>query len=153
MSPTNIESRSASSDAVAELQGLYGAFAFPERLFQQIWQRGDYDTGSVCTADGRTLVIRHPGRWNHLGGPDFIGARLRIDGLEVTGDVELHLDAKDWVVHGHADDPAYENVILHVVLFPCTELFTVGACGRGIPILCLLPRLHHGLEIGVVNRR
>lgn len=132
--------------AVAELQGLYGAFSFPERLLQKIWQQGDYDLGSARTADGRVLKIVHPGRWNHLGGPDFAGARLVIDGREVHGDVELHLHARDWAAHKHASDPAYDDVVLHVVLFPCVEPFTRGADGREIPILCLLSLLHRGLE-------
>ncbi|MDF3058661.1 MAG: hypothetical protein K0R17_2876 [Rariglobus sp.] len=132
--------------AVAEVQGLYGAFSFPERLLQKIWQRGDFDGTATRTADGRALKVLHPGRWNHLGGPDFAGARLVIDGHEITGEVELHLHAKDWAAHGHASDPAYDNVILHVVLFPCVESATRGAGGRAIPILCLLPVLHHGLE-------
>lgn len=132
--------------AVAEVQGLYGTFTFPERLLQKIWRHGDFDSAAARTADGRTLRILHPGRWNHLGGPDFAQARLILDGAEITGDVELHLHAKDWTAHGHIADPAYDNVILHVVLFPCAETGTPGGAGRTIPILCLLPLLHHGLE-------
>ena len=131
---------------VAEVQGLYGAFSFPERLLQKIWLRGDFDGLSARTADGRPIAVRHPGRWNHLGGPDFDGARLIIEGAEVVGAVELHLNAKDWAAHGHAADPAYDGVVLHAVLFPCAEKFTQGSGGRQIPILCLLPLLHHGLE-------
>jgi hypothetical protein len=132
--------------AVAEVQGLYGAFSFPERLLQKIWQRGDYNGSGLRTSSGAALKVLHPGRWNHLGGPDFAGARLMFDGREVVGDVELHLHAKDWVAHGHAGDPAYDNVVLHVVLFPCAEATTAGVGGRPIPILCLLALLHHGLE-------
>ncbi|MCS6242677.1 MAG: DUF2851 family protein [Opitutus sp.] len=146
MRETHSEPTTLKPSAVAELQGLYGAFTFPERLLQQIWQRSDYDTTHAHTADGRPLKIRYPGRWNHLGGPDFAGARLNIGGQEISGDVELHLNAQDWYAHGHASNPTYDNVILHVVLFPCEEACTAGAHGRMIPILCLLPRLHHGLE-------
>lgn len=131
---------------VAEVQGLYGAFSFPERLLQKIWQRGDYDTTTARTRDGRALKVVHPGRWNHLGGPDFADARFVLEGREVSGDVELHLHAQDWTAHRHGDDRAYDRVVLHVVLFPCAESVTRGAGGREIPILCLLPLLHHGLE-------
>jgi hypothetical protein len=127
------------------VQGLYGTFSCPERLLQKIWQRGDFDGGAAKTADGGVVKIAHPGRWNHLGGPDFAGAKIWIDGEERVGDVELHLHAKDWEAHGHASDPAYDNVMLHVVLFPCAEKTTRGA-KRDIPILCLLPLLHRGLE-------
>jgi hypothetical protein len=133
---------------VAELQGLYGAFSFPEKLLQKIWLRGDFARASSRTADGRALRIVHPGKWNLLGGPDFLGARLRFDdGAEQTGDVEVHLHASDWVAHAHAMDPAYDRVMLHVVLFPPeTNAATLGAGGRIIPVLTLLPLLHHALE-------
>jgi hypothetical protein len=146
MPETDPESPHLKPGSVAELQGLYGAFTFPERLLQQIWQRGDYDGTAAATQDGRSLHVRYPGRWNHLGGPDFAGARLLLDGREVTGDVELHLHAEDWETHGHAADPAYAQVRLHVVLFPIDAAYTRGSDGGKIPILCLLPRLHHGLE-------
>jgi hypothetical protein len=141
-----INSKFHDGDGVAEVQGLYGAFSFPERLLQKLWARGEFDPASARLADGRSLRVAYPGKWNHLGGPDFSGARLVIDGREVYGDVELHLHAREWAAHGHAVDRAYDNVVLHVILFPCAETGTPGAGGRNIPILCLLPLLHHGLE-------
>lgn len=140
------EEKSHDSDGVAEVQGLYGAFSFPERLLQKLWLRGDFDASQARLADGRRVTVLHPGKWNHLGGPDFSGARLRIEGREVIGDIELHLHARDWGSHKHAEDRAYDNVVLHVVLFPGYENATSGGSGRIIPILCLLPLLHHGLE-------
>jgi len=140
------KARLSKVEGVAEVQGLYGAFSFPEKLLQKLWLRGDFDSSAARLTDGRALKVLHPGKWNHLGGPDFSGARLVIDGREITGDVELHLHARDWAAHGHAADAAYDNVVLHVVLFPCAESGTRGAGGRLIPVLCLLPLLHHGLE-------
>ncbi len=133
---------------VAEIQGLYGAFSFPEKLLQKIWLRGDFDRARAVTADGRRVSIAHPGKWNLLGGPDFSRARLRFDeGPEVTGDVEVHLRAADWEAHAHVRDRAYDGVVLHVVLFPPGDRrTTVGAGGREIPILALLPLLLHDLE-------
>lgn len=134
--------------AVAEIQGLYGAFSFPEKLLQKIWLRGDFDRAAAMTADGRRVRVVQPGKWNLLGGPDFRGARLRFDdGAEVIGDIEVHLRAPDWDAHGHAADRAYDDVILHVVLFPPQQgKITRGAAGRDIPMLALLPLLHHDLE-------
>lgn len=143
---TNDSKSGDTGEMVAEVQGLYGAFSFPEKLLQKLWLRGDFDASAARVADGRTLRVIHPGKWNHLGGPDFCGAKLILDGVETNGEVELHLHARDWAAHHHALDPAYDGVILHVVLFPCEEAVTTGAAGRQIPILCLLPLLHHGLE-------
>jgi hypothetical protein len=133
---------------VAELQGLYGPFSFAEKLLQKIWLRGDFDRRALRATDGRCVGVRHPGKWNLLGGPDFRGARLSFDrGAEVTGDVELHLQAADWAAHAHARDPAYDRVILHAVLFPPPAgHVTRGVDEREIPVVALLPHLHHDLE-------
>jgi len=133
---------------VAELQGLYGPFSFPEKLLQKIWLRGDFDRRRAVTLDGRRVTIVYPGRWNLLGGPDFRDARLRLgDTPEIVGDVELHLHAADWAAHKHAADPAYDRVVLHVVLFPpAPDYVTHGAGGHTIPVLALLPLVHHDLE-------
>jgi len=132
--------------AVAEIQGLYGPFSFPEKLLQQIWLRGDFDLTRAVTDDGDLVRIVHAGRWNHLGGPDFKDARLQIGGTVVIGDVEVHLRASDWAAHGHATDPAYNNVVLHVILFPAPERTTLGVGGKKIPSLALLSLLNHDLE-------
>lgn len=136
--------------AVAELAGLHGAFSFPEHLLQRIWQRGDFDQKDLRLRDGRRLTLRFRGRWNRLAGPDFSGAELLLgDGEErqlVRGAVEVHLRAVDWDRHGHATDPAYDAVVLHVVLFPSMREWTMGAGGTRIPILELLPLLERDLE-------
>ncbi len=139
---------SAPAPAVAEMQGLYGPFSFPEKLLQKIWLRGDFERAAAVTTDGRQVRVIHPGKWNLLGGPDFRGARLRLgDGPEITGDIELHLRAADWVAHAHAQDRNYDGVVLHVVLFPPEAGYvTRAASGAAIPVLALLPLLHHDLE-------
>jgi hypothetical protein len=133
---------------VAEIQGLYGAFSFPEKLLQKIWLQRAFDLDRARTVDERRVRVIDPGKWNLMGGPDFRVARIRIDdGPEIVGDVELHLRASDWDAHAHARDSAYNNVILHVVLFwPEAGAVTRGAGGGEIPVLPLLPLLHHDLE-------
>ncbi|HEY0967019.1 MAG TPA: DUF2851 family protein [Opitutaceae bacterium] len=137
--------------AVAEVLGVDGPFSFPEKLFQRLWARREFDPRDARTADGRRLKVVYPGRWNHLGGPDFRDARLQLEGEALTGDIELHLRAQDWAAHAHTNDPAYYNVILHVVLFPPALAYTYGMGGRPIPIFALLPRLYHDLEEYAAN--
>lgn len=146
--PKKAAALSKAVGSVAELQGLYGPFTFPEKLLQKIWLRGDFDRAQAFLQDGRRLTIKSPGRWNLLGGPDFKGARLKFgESPEIVGDVELHLRASDWSAHRHADDPAYDDVVLHVVLFPVApEQVTIGAGAKPIPAIALLPLLHHDLE-------
>lgn len=130
------------------MQGLYGPFTLAERVVQKIWLRQDFETHALRLADGRSLQIHRPGAWNLLAGPDFRGARLRIDGREVVGDVEVHFRTGDWRAHGHDDDPAYDNVVLHVVMFPPSDLQATARSRRGepLPTLVLLPWLNRGLE-------
>ena len=139
--------------AVLELPGLYGPFTFPEKLLQKIWLRREFDLRRAFTTDGLQVTVIFPGKWNLMGGPDFKNARIRLgDGPEISGDIELHLHAVDWLAHRHAHDRAYDGVILHVVLFsPAVDYVTQGAGGVTLPVLALLPLLHHDLEEYAAN--
>lgn len=136
----------ASTEHVAEIQGLYGPFIFSEKLLQRIWMRGEFNLAEARTTAGVEVEVIEPGRWNVLGGPDFKGAKLRLGGRVVVGDVELHVRAVDWKAHGHAHDSMYANVILHAVLFAGKGLPTLGYGDREIPVLNLLPLLLYSLE-------
>ena len=81
------------------------AFVWRRRLFQL----------PCLTTDGQDLDIIHPCFLNHDGGPDFKEAKIRINGTLWHGHVELHVKSSDWYRHKHESDPAYDNVILHVV--------------------------------------
>lgn len=85
-----------------------------EKLYQYLWKTGipGYEFKDV---DGTDIQVLDPGTHNHDAGPDFFNSRLRINGVDWIGNVEIHVKASDWFRHGHQDDPAYENVILHVV--------------------------------------
>jgi hypothetical protein len=99
---------------------------------QALWFEQFYKP-SLVTDDGRVAEIVQPGFCNHAAGPDFSRAALRWKGSPetVVGDVEVHLRADDWHLHGHDADPAYERAILHVVweakkgpvFFPATASF------------------------------
>ncbi|MDB6127447.1 MAG: hypothetical protein JWM35_1343 [Verrucomicrobia bacterium] len=138
---------SAPISAVEEIQGLYGSYTFPEKLLQKIWLRGDFDLEGMRTTDGRRVRVLYAGKWNLLGGPDFKNARICFDeNGEVVGDVELHVHADGWAAHGHATDRAYDRVILHVVLFPPEQAHVTRGAQRAIPVVALLPLLHHDIE-------
>ena len=56
------------------------------------------------------------GRAGRGPGPDVREAAfLMPSGVVRSGDVEVHLRTSDWVRHGHEGDPAYANVVLHLV--------------------------------------
>ena len=137
-----------STPPLAEMQGLYGPFTLTERVVQKIWLRGDFDRRQLRLVDGRRVEVRSVGVWNLLGGPDFRAARLVIDGVAITGDIEVHFHVADWRAHKHESDSAYDHVVLHVVLFPPAPGEAPARRGDGadIPTLVLLPHLHRDLE-------
>ena len=61
--------------------------------------------------------------------------------------MEIHFDEKDWQKHGHSR-PAYEKVILHVVLYPPKDKVKGSASNRKdkIPTFVLLPYLLKSIE-------
>jgi uncharacterized protein DUF2851 len=60
------------------------------------------------------------------------------EALQLVGDVEFHLRASDWFVHGHQRDPRYNRVVLHVVHYLDSAVPTRRADGSVVPICSLL---------------
>jgi hypothetical protein len=88
----------------------------PERLLQAIWHHQRLRRDRLRTSDGRAVRILHPGFVSLEGGPDFRGAVIQLgDAAPRSGDVEIDLRAGGWHAHGHDRNPAFKNVLLHVV--------------------------------------
>ena len=84
-----------------------------ELALQAKFYSGDFGLTWTDTT-GIKIEAIHLGEWNRERGPDFIRARLCINGTPVTGDIELDPENADWERHGHATNPAFDHVILHV---------------------------------------
>lgn len=88
----------------------------PERLLQAIWQQQRLRRDQLRTLDGQSVRVLHPGFANVERGPDFRGAVLQFgEAASVAGDVEVDLRTSGWRAHGHDRNPAFRNVVLHVV--------------------------------------
>ncbi len=118
---------------------LEPGFPYGEDLLQHLWASRSFDPHALRTTDGRELEVLKPGRIQHNSGPDLLGAQVRIDGQLWAGTVEVHLRSSEWNAHGHQFDPAYENVVLHVVYAHDADVRT--AQGRVLPTLELWPRV------------
>lgn len=90
--------------------------ALRERHLHALWAEQQWFT-PLSTASGKAIEVISPGIWNSGAGPDFLKAHLKIDGVPVYGDIEIHFKDDAWHKHGHHEDPRYNDVVLHVSLF------------------------------------
>ena len=123
----------------------------PEMVLQDAWARGLFDADQLVTLEGEPVRILDPGALNTVSGPDFSGARLQIgaapDALVWAGDVEIHRTSGEWELHGHHEDPAYDRVVLHVVLSPDRRTGLLRRSdGSPLPEATLLPALNRSLR-------
>jgi hypothetical protein len=86
-----------------------------EEFLHAAWQFGLFDKNRLLTDQGDEVEVIHPGIYNRNSGPDFFNGRIRLNGIQLAGNIEIHIKSDDWYAHGHEMDAAYENVILHVV--------------------------------------
>ena len=88
----------------------------PERLLQAIWLHQRLLRDQLRTLGGEPVRILHPGFHNLEGGPDFRRAIVQIgDSPPREGDIEVDLRPNGWRAHGHDINPAFKEVVLHVV--------------------------------------
>ncbi|HEX6511075.1 MAG TPA: DUF2851 family protein, partial [Chloroflexota bacterium] len=88
-----------------------------ERWLADVWRRQAFDRRRLRTTSGLGFKVVYPGLCTGHAGPDFRDAILALPGGDLLrGDVELHLESSGWREHGHHRDPAYDAVLLHVVL-------------------------------------
>ncbi|MDB9741912.1 DUF2851 family protein [Akkermansiaceae bacterium] len=89
-------------------------FTLPdEMVLQSLWFAGGLGN-TFETTEGRAVKITQFGFWNKSAGPDFLHCGIELDGVSLTGDIELDHSAKHWSLHEHHLNPCFENVILHV---------------------------------------
>ena len=100
-----------------DADALHDENGFPaERLLQAVWRHQRLRRDGLKTGDGQAVRVLHPGFASAEGGPDFRGAVVQIGGEPPrSGDVEVDLRVGGWHAHGHDRNPAFQNVILHVV--------------------------------------
>ena len=86
-----------------------------EELLHHIWQHRLFSSQGLKTVEGQSLEILKSGELNTDSGPDFRNSRIKVEGTEWAGNVEIHVRSSDWLRHNHQTDSAYANIILHVV--------------------------------------
>lgn len=94
------------------------------------WERQLVVPERLVTGSGDNLHVVYPGRRCGDAGPDFRDAVLaRRDSTLLRGDVEVHVDVAGWAGHGHAANPAYDRVIVHLTWADVDPVYTsAGGC-------------------------
>ena len=115
---------------------------FTERHLQAVWYDDRLRPAALATLDGEPVEVKHPGEWNMGPGPDFLNAELLVgaERRSVRGDVEIHIRATDWNVHGHGGDERYAHVVAHVTYYDLPAL-PAEALPAGAVQLALRPAL------------
>ncbi len=114
-----------------------------EDFVKYLWKFQKFDKQNLLSVEGQTIEILKTGFTNTDAGPDFSHARIMIDGIEWAGNIEIHVKTSEWFQHHHETNPAYENVILHVVWEADKPVFR--ADGSQIPTLELKTRTDKNL--------
>lgn len=103
-----------------------------EIFIYYLWENKLLKT-NIYTTDNEIINVIHPGYRNANSGPDFLDARIKIENTLWAGNVEIHVNASDWLLHKHQHDKAYDNVILHIVYQEDKKISTTD--NRQIPTI------------------
>lgn len=110
-----------------------------ERTLQLLLLEGVFGT-SFTDDSGRDVHILDFGNWNKSAGPDFLNARICINGVPQSGDIELDPAPEDWERHGHGSNPGFNGVILHLACAPSRrKWFTRNARHERVPLAVIPP--------------
>lgn len=100
-----------------------------ESLLHYLWQHKIFSNYQFKDINGKAIEILTFGILNQNAGPDFSLAKIKIDGITLAGNIEIHVKTSDWLLHHHHTQYDYQSVILHVVYehdVEIAELFQAG---------------------------
>lgn len=86
-----------------------------EDFLHYVWKYKLFDTSNLLTTNNEAISIINSGMHNTDAGPDFFNGKIEIESTLWAGNIEIHINSSDWLVHHHQNDKAYDNVVLHVV--------------------------------------
>ena len=86
-----------------------------EEFLHYLWKYGLYNHDRLFDNEKNQIIVLNPGEYNRDSGPDFFNARISVAGTVWAGNIEIHVKSSHFNNHGHQHDPAFNNVILHVV--------------------------------------
>ena len=105
-----------------------------ELELQARWFAGDFGR-HFTTVTGDEIEVVQFGTWNREAGPDFSDAAVRINGSEpIRGPIEFDLADRNWEIHGHSTNSAFDDAIVHVFVDQSDRaFFTRTKSNRNVP--------------------
>ena len=122
-------------------RALFLPLRIPNELeLQARWFAGEFGRSFVST-QGNQIDIVQFGYWNREAGPDFSDAAISVNGGQpIRGSIEIDLLDRNWELHGHATNPAFEETVLHVFVENSErEFFTRTKSNRDVPQIRIDP--------------
>ena len=116
-------------------RALFLPLRTPSELeLQARWFAGDFGRSFVSTRGNHIDIVQF-GSWNREAGPDFSNAAISVNGGQpIPGSIEIDLVDRNWELHGHAANPAFEETVLHVFIDKSDrEFFTRTKSNRNVP--------------------
>lgn len=114
-----------------------------EDFLHFVWKYKLLKPVELKTTTSESVEIIDQGQHNQDAGPDFLAAKIRINGTLWAGNVEIHTKSDDWYKHHHDQDETYKNVILHVVFKHNKEVQDIH--NNNIPVLEISSYLQDGV--------
>ena len=122
-----------------------------EQFLHFIWQYQRFNHRNLQTTCEKDIEIISTGSLNLGSGPDFLNAKIKIDGVLWVGHVEIHVRSSDWIKHKHSSDKNYKNVILHVVYFDDTPI--VEELFPTLVLAGLIPKTIYDRYLGLMESK
>jgi hypothetical protein len=112
----------------------------PEEELVRLWYGQHLPPDVLATRRGEPVRVVYRGRLSSGPGPDFRDAVIEgPEGELWHGDVEVHVRASGFRLHGHSRDQAYDGVVLHLVWEDDEGEDTLLPCGRRVVVVALAP--------------
>lgn len=124
-------------------RALFLPLRTPNELeLQARWFAGDFGKTFVSGTGDKIDIVQF-GTWNREAGPDFRDAAVRVNGSEpLRGCIEIDLVDRNWDLHGHAVNPAFEETVLHVFVDKSDrDFFTRTKSNRNVPQVRIDPAI------------
>jgi len=123
------------------------ATAIPEKSVVEIWQHCLPGRTDLVTEEGEGISIVYPGMINGDRGADLVDAIIHTENKYLRGSIEVHVKSSGWWSHGHHEDPAYNDVVLHVVYRQDKKEAVNLQNGKIIPTLVLEKYLESRVDL------